>query len=90
MPLFTWATFATALMNMIATVALSAAVGALFLEHVFNVPFYDATRGGSAVLYEHMFWFYSHPAVYIFIIPRSAWSPKCCRPSRANRSSATR
>jgi cytochrome c oxidase subunit 1 len=69
MPLFVWATFATALMNMFATVALSAAVGALFIEHVFNVPFFDATRGGSAVLYEHMFWFYSHPAVYIFIIP---------------------
>jgi cytochrome c oxidase subunit I len=69
MPLFTWATFATALMNMVATVALSAAVGALFLEHVFNVPFFDATRGGSPVLFEHMFWFYSHPAVYIFIIP---------------------
>jgi len=69
MPLFVWATFATALMNMIATVALSAAVGALFLEHVFNVPFFDAARGGSAVLYEHMFWFYSHPAVYIFILP---------------------
>jgi cytochrome c oxidase subunit 1 len=69
MPLFVWATFATALMNMIATVALSAALLALFLEHVFDVPFFDATRGGSAVLYQHMFWFYSHPAVYIFIIP---------------------
>jgi cytochrome c oxidase subunit 1 len=69
MPLFVWATFATALMNMIATVALSAALLALFLEHVFNVPFFDATRGGSAILYQHMFWFYSHPAVYIFILP---------------------
>jgi cytochrome c oxidase subunit 1 len=69
MPLFVWATFATALMNMMATVALSAAVGALFLQHVFKVPFFDPARGGSPVLYEHMFWFYSHPAVYIFIIP---------------------
>jgi cytochrome c oxidase subunit 1 len=69
MPLFVWATFATALINMIATVALSSALIALFLEHVFNVPFFDAGRGGSAVLYQHMFWFYSHPAVYIFIIP---------------------
>ncbi|MGD0052128.1 MAG: cbb3-type cytochrome c oxidase subunit I [Vulcanimicrobiaceae bacterium] len=69
MPLFVWATFATALMNMMATVALSAAVGALFLQHVFHVPFFDPSRGGSPVLYEHMFWFYSHPAVYIFIIP---------------------
>jgi len=50
-------------------VALSAAVGALFLQHVFHVPFFDPSRGGSPVLYEHMFWFYSHPAVYIFIIP---------------------
>jgi cytochrome c oxidase subunit I len=69
MPLFVWATFATATVNMIATVALSAAVLALFFEHVFDVPFFDATRGGAAVLYQHMFWFYSHPAVYIFILP---------------------
>lgn len=69
MPLFTWATFATALMNMFATVALSVAVGALFLAHVWNIPWYDPGRGGSPVLFEHMFWFYSHPAVYIFIIP---------------------
>jgi cytochrome c oxidase subunit 1 len=69
MPLFCWATFATALMNMFATVALSVATGCLFLEHVFNVPWYDPTRGGSPVLFEHMFWFYSHPAVYIFVIP---------------------
>ncbi len=69
MPLFVWATFATALMNMFATVALSVATGALFLEHVWKVPWYDPSRGGSPVLFEHMFWFYSHPAVYIFIIP---------------------
>jgi cytochrome c oxidase subunit 1 len=69
MPLFTWATFATALVNMIATVALSAALLALFLAVVFNVPFFDPARGGAPVLYQHMFWFYSHPAVYIFILP---------------------
>jgi cytochrome c oxidase subunit I len=69
MPLFTWATFATALMNMVATVALSGALLALFLERTFNVPFYDPARGGSPVLWQHMFWFYSHPAVYIMILP---------------------
>ena len=69
MPLFTWATFATALINMVATAALTIALAALFLEDVFNVPFFDAARGGSPVLFQHMFWFYSHPAVYIFILP---------------------
>jgi cytochrome c oxidase subunit 1 len=69
MPLFTWATFATALINMVATVALSGALAALFMERVFGVPFYDPARGGSPVLWQHMFWFYSHPAVYIMIIP---------------------
>jgi len=69
MPLFTWATFATALVNMIATVALSAALLALFLDTVFHVPFFEADKGGAPVMYQHMFWFYSHPAVYIFILP---------------------
>ncbi len=69
MPLFTWATFATALINLFATVALSAALLALFLASAFGVPFYDPSRGGSPILFQHMFWFYSHPAVYIFILP---------------------
>jgi len=69
MPLFTWATFATALINMVATVALSGALLALFLERVYGVPFYDPARGGSPILWQHMFWFYSHPAVYIMILP---------------------
>ena len=45
MPLFVWATLATALLNMIATAALSAALLALFFEHVFNVPFFDPSQG---------------------------------------------
>ncbi|HEV3157496.1 MAG TPA: cytochrome c oxidase subunit I [Candidatus Baltobacteraceae bacterium] len=69
MPLFTWATFATALINMVATVALSAALAALFIERVFGVPFFDPAHGGSPILWQHMFWFYSHPAVYIMILP---------------------
>jgi cytochrome c oxidase subunit 1 len=69
MPLFVWASLATALLNMIATAALSAATAALFLERTFGVPFYDPARGGSPLLWQHMFWFYSHPAVYIMILP---------------------
>jgi cytochrome c oxidase subunit 1 len=69
MPLFVWAQLATALLNMVATVALSAALAALFMERQFGVPFYDPGRGGSPILWQHMFWFYSHPAVYIMILP---------------------
>jgi cytochrome c oxidase subunit 1 len=69
MPLFVWAQLATAMLNMIATTALAGALLALFLERVFDVPFYDPARGGSPLLWQHMFWFYSHPAVYIMILP---------------------
>jgi len=69
MPLFVWAQFATAPLLMIATTALAAALAALFMERQFGVPFYDPTKGGSPILWQHMFWFYSHPAVYIMILP---------------------
>jgi len=69
MPLFVWAQLSTAALSMIATTALSGALLALFLERVFGVPFYDPIKGGSPVLWQHMFWFYSHPAVYIMILP---------------------
>jgi cytochrome c oxidase subunit I len=69
MPLFCWGQFATAPLLMIATTALAAALAALFMERQFGVPFYDPTRGGSPVMWQHMFWFYSHPAVYIMILP---------------------
>jgi cytochrome c oxidase subunit 1 len=69
MPLFVWAQFATAPMSMIATTALAAALAALFMERQFGVPFFDPTKGGSPIMWQHMFWFYSHPAVYIMILP---------------------
>ncbi len=69
MPLFVWAQLATAPLSMVATTALAAALAALFIERQFGVPFYDPTKGGSPVLWQHMFWFYSHPAVYIMVLP---------------------
>ncbi len=69
MPLFVWASLATALLNMVATTALAGALAALFIERQFGVPFYDPGKGGSPLLWQHMFWFYSHPAVYIMILP---------------------
>ncbi|HLN47455.1 MAG TPA: cbb3-type cytochrome c oxidase subunit I, partial [Magnetospirillaceae bacterium] len=69
MPLFVWATLVTAFLSAIATANLSAALAGLFIEKVFGVPFYDPSNGGSPVLWQHVFWFYSHPAVYIMILP---------------------
>jgi cytochrome c oxidase subunit 1 len=69
MPLFCWSQLATAPLLMVATTALTAALAALFVERQFGVPFFDPTKGGSPVLWQHMFWFYSHPAVYITILP---------------------
>jgi cytochrome c oxidase subunit I len=68
-PLFVWAQAVTAFLNFIATANLSITLAVLFIERVFGPPFYDPTRGGSPVLWQHMFWFYSHPAVYIMILP---------------------
>jgi cytochrome c oxidase subunit 1 len=69
MPLFVWAQLATAMLSMVATTALAGALLALFLERTFGVPFFDPAKGGSPLLWQHMFWFYSHPAVYIMILP---------------------
>src|SRR5215469_10058881 len=69
MPLFVWATLVTAFLSAIATANLSAALAGLFIQLVFHVPFYDPAHGGSPVLWQHVFWFYSHPAVYIMILP---------------------
>ena len=69
MPLFVWGQFVTAPLLMIATTALGAALAALFIQRQFGVAFFDPTKGGSPLLWQHMFWFYSHPAVYIMILP---------------------
>jgi len=69
MPLFVWASAVTAFLNFIATANLSISLAVLFIQRTFHVPFYDPVHGGSPVLWQHMFWFYSHPAVYIMILP---------------------
>src|SRR5947209_5384915 len=68
LPLFVWAVLATSSMVLVATPALAGGVGVLFLARVFNVPFFSPARGGNVILWQHMFWFYSHPAVYIMIL----------------------
>jgi cytochrome c oxidase subunit 1 len=69
LPLFVWGILTTSAMVLVATPALAGGLGALFLAHTFGVPFFTPHRGGNVILWQHMFWFYSHPAVYIMILP---------------------
>jgi cytochrome c oxidase subunit 1 len=69
MPLNLWALYATALMQVLATPVLGITVLLLFVEHLLGIGVFDPTLGGDPVLFQHFFWFYSHPAVYIMIVP---------------------
>lgn len=69
LPLFAWATYITSIIQLVATPVLGAAVTMILMDRNFGTGFLDTTRGGDPVLYQHIFWFYSHPAVYIMILP---------------------
>jgi cytochrome c oxidase subunit 1 len=69
MPLFTWAIYSTAILQVLATPVLGITLLLLTMERVFGVGIFDPKLGGDPVLFQHFFWFYSHPAVYIMILP---------------------
>ncbi|MBI2963310.1 MAG: cytochrome c oxidase subunit I [Deltaproteobacteria bacterium] len=69
MPLFVWAIYATSLIQMLATPVLAITLLLLVLERGLHIGIFDPALGGDPVLFQHMFWFYSHPAVYIMILP---------------------
>ncbi|TVR24434.1 MAG: cytochrome c oxidase subunit I [Anaerolineaceae bacterium] len=69
MPLFAWATLATSIIVVLATPFLAGALTLLLLDRVAGTTFFDATSGGDVLLWQNIFWFYSHPAVYIMILP---------------------
>ena len=69
MPLFLWAIYATALIQVLATPVLAITLLMLIVERLFGVGFFDPAMGGDPVLFQHFFWFYSHPAVYIMVLP---------------------
>jgi len=69
MPLFLWGIYATAVIQILATPVLAITVLLLTLERTFGVGIFDPGLGGDPVLFQHFFWFYSHPAVYIMILP---------------------
>ncbi len=69
LPLFVWAIYATSLIQMLATPVLAITLVLLLLERGLHIGIFDPNLGGDPVLFQHLFWFYSHPAVYIMILP---------------------
>jgi cytochrome c oxidase subunit 1 len=69
LPLFVWAHYATSLIMVLGTPVLSIALALIAIERLFGVGIFDPALGGDPLLFQHLFWFYSHPAVYIMILP---------------------
>jgi cytochrome c oxidase subunit 1 len=69
MPLFVWAHYATSVIQVLGTPVLAITLVLLILERSFGFGFFDPQKGGDPILFQHLFWFYSHPAVYIMILP---------------------
>ncbi len=69
LPLFVWAVYATAWIQIVVTPILGVNLLLVVAERVFGIGVFDPAKGGDPILYQHLFWIYSHPAVYIMIIP---------------------
>ena len=69
LPLFVWALYATSLVLVLATPVLAVTLLLVIAERWFGLPIFDPAHGGDPLLFQHLFWFYSHPAVYIMILP---------------------
>ena len=72
LPLFIWGIYATSVIQVLATPVLAITLFLLMMEKTLSIGIFDPTLGGDPVLFQHFFWFYSHPAVYIMILPGMA------------------
>ena len=69
LPLFVWSLYATSIILLLATPVLTIALLLVAFERIFGIGIFDPALGGDPLLFQHLFWFYSHPAVYIMILP---------------------
>jgi cytochrome c oxidase subunit 1 len=69
LPLFIWSMYATSIIMLLATPVLAVTLLLVAIERLFGIGFFDASLGGDPILFQHLFWFYSHPAVYIMVLP---------------------
>jgi cytochrome c oxidase subunit 1 len=69
LPFFVWAIYGTSIIQVLATPVLGMTLALVAVDHVWHVGLFDPAAGGDPILYQHLFWFYSHPAVYIMVLP---------------------
>ena len=69
LPLFVWTIYATSFIFLLAVPVLAMALILVILERLLHIGIFDPALGGDPLLFQHLFWFYSHPAVYIMILP---------------------
>ena len=69
LPLFVWALYATSIIMVLGTPVIAITLALLMIERGLGIPIFDPAIGGDPILFQHLFWFYSHPAVYIMILP---------------------
>ncbi len=69
MPIFAWTALATAILQLTATQLIGLSFQLVMFQRLMGMGFFDPLKGGNVILFQHLFWFYSHPAVYIFILP---------------------
>jgi cytochrome c oxidase subunit I len=69
MPIFVWASIATSIIALTATQLIGLSFQLVMFQRLFGMGFFDPNKGGNPVLFQHLFWFYSHPAVYVFVLP---------------------
>lgn len=69
LPLFIWSIYATSLVVILGTPVVAITLSMVFIERAFGLGLFDPALGGDPILFQHLFWFYSHPAVYIMVLP---------------------